>query len=107
VLEPPDLNDVNEVEEEVFVAEAPLVTRPVYRPRPSLAGEPEPSQPTPEARQIHNPLPQDPEPELIPDDPLVVADVDAASSEGEISTAEVALATVRFLSMRFLEEETD
>ena len=107
VLDIPDLDEVTEVDEEVFVAEAPPVTRPVYRPRPSLAGESELPETAPEVRQIRNPLPQDPEPELIPDELSVVADVDAASSEGEISTAEVALAAVRFLSERFLEEGTD
>jgi len=96
-----------EAVEEVHLAEAPPVPRPVYRPRPVVTSEPEPSETTSPVRQTRNPLPTDTEPDLIPDEPVVVADVDAASSEGEISTAEVALATVRFLSERFLERGTE
>jgi len=78
----------------------PAPSRPIYRPRPAYTPIPEPE---PVVYEPVLPVAVN----IVDETPGVTAGVDTVSSEGEISEAEVALATIRFLSERLLMEESE
>jgi hypothetical protein len=106
-IEGASISEETAVPEEEQPVYAPPASRPNYRPHTVRTPPPEPAPVSmePPAPSEINPLPEAGEPvEVSYEPPPVVPGVDAVSSEGEVSEAEVALATIRFLSERLLED---